>query len=450
MRSSRRLLLGLLAALVPAVAVQGQKKTAPKKLAAKIAVTRTGKAAGDEGGTTLDNGFASDRLARIDTFMQRYVDEQRISGAVGLVLRDGKVVYQHAVGWADKEIGRQMTSDAIFRIASQSKSIVSAAILQLVEQGKISLSDPVGRFIPAFDRTTVAMRTDSGRVIVPAKRRITIRDLLTHTSGYSYGTDELVAPLYAAKGLGPAAGFGWYTADKEEPICTTMERLATLPAVAQPGQGFVYGYSLDILGCVVERVSHEPLEVYLEHHITRPLGMRDTYFFLPRGKRERLTAVYTTDSTGRVRRAPDGAKGQGHYVDGPRANYSGGAGLVSTAFDYAKFLECIRSGGATGNVRILAPASVRLMTNNMLGTLYSGDGAMGFGLGFETVERLGANGFANPGAFGWGGAYGTVYRVDPKERLVIVFMMQMLPNSGADIRAKFPDLVYSAIVGEGH
>lgn len=440
---AHRAAVGLLSLLTPIAALHAQKKSKPvaRPPAKASAPTPTSVPGGG-------NGFAGDRLARIDSFMQRYVDDQKIAGAVGLVLRDGKVVYQHAVGWADKEIGRQMSGDAIFRIASQSKAITSAAVMQLVEQGKIALTDPVSRFIPAYEKTTVAVRTDTGRAIVPARRRITIRDLLTHTSGYSYGTDGLVAPLYEAKALGPAAGYGWYTADKSEPICTTMERLASLPAVAQPGEAWVYGYNIDILGCVVERVSGEPLEVYVERHITRPLGMKDTYFFLPRTKRDRLTAVYMTDSTGKVRRAPDGPKGQGNYVDGPRMNYAGGAGLVSTAFDYAKFLECIRNGGAVGNVRILAPASVALMTTNMVGNLHAADGSAGFGLGFETIEKLGASGFASTGSFGWGGAYASVYRVDPKERLVIVFMLQMLPD-GTDIRAKFPNMVYAAMVGDG-
>jgi len=177
------------------------------------------------------NGFDAARLARIDQALQRYVDSNEIAGAVALVLRDGRPVYEKAVGWADKESGRRMTTDAIFRIASQTKALTSTAILMLVEEGKIGLEDPVSRFIPQFAHTTVATRSDTGRVIVPAKREITIHDLLTHTSGISYGTDPIVAPLYAAKGLGPAAGWGWYTADKNEPVCTTMERLASLPFV---------------------------------------------------------------------------------------------------------------------------------------------------------------------------------------------------------------------------
>ena len=154
------------------------------------------------------NGFSAERLARVDRFMQSYVDENKVAGAVGLVLRDGRVVYEKAVGWSDKEAGRRMTPDALFRIASQTKAITSVAIMTLLEEGKIALTDPVSRFIPAYDKTTVAVRTDTGVTIVPAKRAITIRDLLTHTAGISYGTDAQVAKLYEAKALGPAAGFG--------------------------------------------------------------------------------------------------------------------------------------------------------------------------------------------------------------------------------------------------
>jgi CubicO group peptidase (beta-lactamase class C family) len=393
---------------------------------------------------TASSGFSTARLARVDTFMQRYVDDGRIAGAVGLVLRDGKVVYEHAVGWADRESGRKMTPDIIFRIASQSKAITSVAVLQLVEQGKVAISDRVSRFIPAFERTTVASRTDTGLAIAPARRPITIRDLLTHTAGISYGTEPLVASLYRSKGLGPAAGFGWYTADKNEPICDTMERLASLPFAAQPGDAWVYGYNTDILGCVVERASGQPLDVYVRENITGPLGMKDTHFFLPPGKRARLASVYRSDSSGHAERAPDGPRGQGDYVEGPRRSFAGGAGIVSTAADYARFLEAIRRGGAIDAVRILSPHAVELMRTNMVGSLHAADGGLGFGLGFETVEKFGASGMASAGAFGWGGAYASTYKVDPRERLVIVFMIQLMPN-GTDIAAKFPTLVYQAL-----
>ncbi len=389
--------------------------------------------------------FSADRLARIDRMLRQYVDENRIAGAVALVLRDGQPVYEQAVGWSDKEAGRPMTADTIFRIASQTKAITSVAILSLVEEGKIGLDDPASRFIPSFAKTTVAVPSESGVALVAAKRAITIRDLLTHTAGISYGTDKAVADLYEAKGLGRAAGSGWYFADKDEPICDTIDRLGTLPFVAQPGEKFVYGYNTDVLGCSVERASGMPLDQFVRTRITGPLGMNDTRFFLPSGQRARLAAVYASGADGRITRAPEGARGQGRYVDGPGRSFSGGAGLLSTARDYARFLEMIRNGGAIDGVRILAPRTVKLMTTNQVGTLHSETG-LGFGLGFETTDRYGANGMDAVGAFGWGGAYGTLYRVDPDARLVMVLMIQLLPNA-TDIRQKFATLVYQALTG---
>jgi CubicO group peptidase (beta-lactamase class C family) len=372
--------------------------------------------------------------------MLERVDNGSIAGAVGLVLRDGQVVYERAVGWSDREANVRMTTDAIFRIASQSKAITSTAIMMLVEEGKIALGDPVSRFIPAYARTTVALSADS---VVPARRAITIFDLLTHTAGISYGTESRVATRYSAVGLGPAAGYGWYTADKDEPICTTMERLATLPFVAQPGSAWVYGYNTDILGCVVERASGMPLDEFVRSRIAQPLGMKDTHFYLPAEKRARLTRVYQSSAGGRAEPAPDGAKGQGHYDSGPRRSFSGGAGLLSTARDYGRFLQMLLNGGSLDGVRLLSPAAVTLMSTNQIGTLYGAAG-MGFGLGFSLAERPGADGFATVGTYGWGGAYATVYKIDPVERLVIVFMIQMLPN-GSDLREKFPTLVYQAL-----
>ncbi len=392
------------------------------------------------------DGFDPVRLARIDQALQRYVDSGQIAGAVALVLRDGRPVYEKAVGWADKEAGRRMTTDAIFRIASQTKALTSTAVLMLVEEGKINLDDPVSRFIPQFAHTTVAVRSDTGRVIVPAKGQITIHDLLTHTAGISYGTDALVAPLYAAKGLGPAAGWGWYTADKNEPICTTMERLASLPFVSQPGEKWVYGYNIDILGCVVERASGVPLDQFIKTRITDPLGMKDTFFFIPPDKKQRLVTVYMNDSTGKLRRAPEGARGQGHYVDGPRRNFSGGAGLLSTAHDYGRFLQMIANGGQLDGVRILAPRTVMLMRTNQVDTLLkSSSSCMGFGLTFGVQTTAGCDRFSSPGSYYWGGAYGSSYMVDPAEHLIILFLENRLPRN-SELGDHFPVLVYQALV----
>jgi CubicO group peptidase (beta-lactamase class C family) len=387
--------------------------------------------------------FSTERLARIDQLLQQYVDENRIGGAVGFVLQDGLVVYERAVGWADKEAGVRMAPDTIFRIASQTKAITSVAILSLMEEGKLTLTDPVSRYIPSFASSKVAVRNGDAVDLVPARRPINIRDLLTHTAGISYGTDATVAAMYQAKGLGPAAGYGWFTADKDEPICVTMERLGTLPFVAQPGEAWVYGYNTDVLGCVVEKVSGMPLDQFIRARITAPLGMKDTQFFLPPTERARLAAVYMAGGDGKITRAPDGPRGQGAYVDGPRKSFAGGAGLLSTAPDYARFLEMIRRGGALDGVRILSPRTVALMTSNQVGTLHSPAG-LGYGLGFETTDRYGANGLDSAGAFGWAGAYSSTYRVDPESRLVICFMVQMLPNT-TDLGRKFPTLVYQAL-----
>ena len=383
-------------------------------------------------------------LARIDSTLERAVAANEIAGGVLLVLKDGRPVYERAVGMADREAGRRMTPEAIFRIASQTKAFTSVAILMLIEEGKLTLGTPVSKFIPSFAKTTVAVKADSGRAIVPAARSITIRDLLTHTSGYSYGSDSLVAPLYAALGLGPVAGAGgWYTADKTEPICTTMETVGTLPAVAQPGAAWVYGYNTDILGCVVEKASGMSLDKFFAERITGPLKLKDTRFYVDPAQKARLTAVYMSDADNHAERAPDGARGQGHYVEGPRVSFAGGAGLTSTAHDYARFLEMIRRSGTLDGVRILSPRSVALMRTNLVGQRYRADGSSGFGAGFETVERL--DGYRSVGSYGWGGAYGSNYWVDPTNGLVVCWMMQLMP-SRSDIVSRLQAGVAQAFV----
>jgi CubicO group peptidase (beta-lactamase class C family) len=386
------------------------------------------------------------RLDRIDRFFQEQVDQERIAGAVALVMQDGKPVYEKAFGWADREAKHKMQNDSIFRIASQSKALTSVVILSLMEEGKLGLNDPAGRYIPSFARTTVLTPGTNDLTAAAARRAITIKDLLTHTAGISYGEEPRLAAAYKAKNLGAVTGRGWYTADKDEPVCDTMERLGTLPFVSQPGEAWVYGYNTDILGCIAEKASGTPLDELIHTRITGPLGLKDTMFFLPRGERDRLVAVYgSTDEThGKIFRAPDGPLGQGNYVDGPRKNFAGGAGLLSTAHDYARFLEMIRRGGELDGARILSPRSVALMTTNQIGTLHSETG-LGFGLGFETTDRYGANGLDEVGAFGWGGAYGSNYRVDPKSRLVLVMMINQMPLGPTTVRDRFQTLVYQAL-----
>ncbi len=393
---------------------------------------------------TVRNGFSAERLKRVDALLDQYTSEQRIGGIVALVLRDGKPVYEKASGWRDKEAGVKMTTDTLFRIASQSKALTSVAVLSLMEEGKLTVNDQAGKWIPTFAKTTVLTREGSNWNQAPAKRAITIRDLLTHTAGISYGQPPELAALYEPKGLGPAAGFGWYFADKDETTCESMERLGTLPFAAQPGEQYVYGYNTDILGCIVEKASGVSLDEYIRTRITGPLGMKDTFFFVPQDKVTRLAVVYGSGPDGKIVKAPEGSRGQGHYVNGPRKNFSGGAGLVSSARDYATFLEALRNDGALGQVRLLSPHGVKLMTTNQIGDLKSPRG-LGFGFGFETHDKYGVSGMSSVGSWGWGGAYGTWYRVDPEERLTIVLMLQMIPNN-TDFRDKFDALLFGALI----
>ena len=391
-------------------------------------------------------GLSSVRLERLTAALNDYVKNGKLSGGVALVARRGKVVYVEAFGERDRETKSPMRVDAIFRIASQSKALVSVGVMILQEEGRLLLSDPVGKYLPEFMNTTVAVPKDGGGYeVVKAKRPITIRDLLTHTSGVSYGAGPARDRWEAAKIT------GWYFADRDEPVGATVARMAALPFDAQPGEKYIYGYSTDILGAMVEKVSGETLDEFLKSRILVPLGMKDTYFYLPESKQDRLAVVYSarpSGSSGGIERAPDpgGMVGQGAYLKGPRKSYSGGAGLLSTASDYGRFLQMLLNGGELDGRRILSPKSVELMTVDHLGAKAGREGE-GFGLGFSVVKDVGARGIpGSVGEFGWGGAYHSVYWVDPKEQLVVVYFTQILPAGGLDDHAKLRALVYQAIV----
>jgi len=392
-------------------------------------------------------GVSTDRLKRLSTAMRDAASSGQIVGCVTLVARGGRIVHLEATGDADREAKRPMRTDTIFRMASMTKAVTSVAAMMLVEEGRLALQDPVSRYLPAFEKTTVAVSAPPGAVagspvsVVPAKRAITIRDLLTHTSGISYG-DGPAPSLYKQAGV-----FSWYFADKPEPMATYVDTLARLPFDAQPGERFVYGFSSDVLGVVVEKVSGQSLDAFFRERIFTPLGMKDSSFFLPSEKRDRLATVYFTRDGRLERAAENGEDGQGAYVDGPRACFAGGAGLLSTARDYARFLMMLESGGALEGVRLLGPKTVELMTANHVGALFSG-GNMGFGLGFEVIESLGKAGrYGSVGQFGWGGAYYTDYFADPQERLVGVFLTQVRPWITRELHPRFRALVYQSIVG---
>lgn len=387
-------------------------------------------------------GMSPTRLERLTGALQRYVDDGELAGAVALVARHGRIAYFESVGLADIETKSVMRRDTIFRIASQTKAIVSVGIMVLQEEGRLLTTDLVSKYIPAFSDTSVALARDGGGYdVVPANRPISIRDLLTHTAGIGYGYG-VAADRWQQAGIQ-----GWYFADRDEPIGATIERIAGLPFDAQPGTEWVYGYSTDILGVIIEEASGLSLAEFLRQRIFEPLGMSDTHFYLPQEKRDRLATVYSAGENGELVRAPEpGAMvGQGAYVDGPRRSYSGGAGLLSTANDYARFLQMLLNGGELHGSRILSRISVELMTVNHLHGIPFRDG-VGFGLGFSVVEDLGSRGVpGSAGEFGWGGAYHSSYWVDPAEDLLVVYFTQMIPAGDLDDHARVRALVYQSI-----
>lgn len=393
-------------------------------------------------------GFSPQRLERLTEAMQSYVDDDRLAGSVVLVARHGQIAYLKAFGQRDLESGAPMTEDAIFRIASQTKALTSVAAMILQEEGKLLITDPVGKYIPEFAQTTVAVpNEEDGYEVVPANRPITIRDLLTHTAGIGYGNGP-AADTWKEAGIQ-----GWYFADRDEPVGATIARMGALPMDAQPGEKYVYGYNTDILGVVIEKASGMTLDAFFQQRILGPLGMRDTHFYLPMEKKNRLATVYGSKEEGGLERVPDPGHmvGQGAYVNGPRKSFSGGAGLLSTARDYARFLQMMANGGTLDGQRILSPKTVELMTSDHLrklshGFAFMGEG-VGFGLGFSVLNDLGDRGKPGTvGEYGWGGAYHSTYWVDPEEDLVVVYFTQLLPARNSDVHDKLRVAIYQAIL----
>lgn len=382
------------------------------------------------------------RLERLTAQFDEYTKNKQLSGGVIMVAHKGKIAYRRAFGMRDVESSSRMQEDAIFRIASQTKALVSVGIMILQEEGRLLISDPASKYIPEFANSTVAVPKEGGGYdVVKAKRQITLRDLLTHTSGISYGGG-------VAKDKWEAANItGWYFADRDEPVAATIARMATLPADAHPGEKFVYAYSTDILGVVIEKASGQTLEAFLQDRILTPLAMKDTHFYLPDSKVNRLATVYSAGTAGITRTSDAGTMvSQGNYVKGPRKSFSGGAGLLSTANDYMRFLLMMQNGGELEGKRILSRKSVELMTVDHLGSIPYNPGS-GFGLGFSVKKDLGLKGeIGTVGEYGWGGAYHSTYWVDPKEELVVVYFTQLIPAGNIDDHAKLRALVYQSIV----
>ncbi len=384
-------------------------------------------------------GLSTERLGRIDKVMQQYVDEGKVAGVVTLVSRNGRTIHHKAVGMRDIEADLPMTTDSMFRIASMSKPITCTAVMMLYEQGYFLLNDPVSKYIPEFANPEVLVRSSDGTYVRrPAEREITIRHLLNHTSGITYGEDSQ-RPFYEqariTSGLSPTT----------DTIGEMVKRLAKLPLISQPGEEEHYGLSIDVLGYLVEVLSGQDFNSFCTEHIFKPLAMNDTHFVLPEEKLPRLARLYSLTPDGKLEedRTPP------EFLIRQRL-HSGGAGIISTASDYARFAQMILNDGELDGVRILSRKTVELMTTNSIGDLYApfryntGD-KMGYGFGIRT-ERGEFDELESLGTVGWDGAYFTRFWIDPKEKLVGVFMAQMKDYWHTDLATKYRVLVYQAIV----
>jgi CubicO group peptidase (beta-lactamase class C family) len=384
---------------------------------------------------------SQERLTRIDKMLQQAVDSSWTAGAIGFIARDGKIIYNKSFGVSDLETKTPMQTDNIFRIASQTKAIVSTGAMMLFEEGKFLLDDPVSKYIPEFSNPQVLdtfNEKDTTYTTVPAKREVTIRDLFTHTSGIGYsgiGTPVMNA-IYAKADI--PAGFG---SDKAV-IGDKMRILGKQPLFHQPGEKWTYGLNVDVLGYLIEVWSGEKLDQYLKTHLFEPLEMNDTYFYLPKEKQDRLVKVSGEDSKGHV--IPAKSEFFGYPLLENGTYFSGGAGLSSTIKDYGTFLQMLLNNGIYNNKRFLSRRTVELITSNQIRELNVGRDK--FGLGFEITTKEGQTQFGiSEGSFSWGGYFATNYWADPKERLVCLIFTQQSPMSHNEIRDKFRAMVYQAL-----
>ena len=385
-------------------------------------------------------GLSPDRLNRINTAMREHVEAGRLAGASGLIARNGKVVFRETWG--------EMKPDTIVRMYSMTKAVTGVAAMMLYEEGRFSLNEPLSKYLPEFSKMTVARETndESGKRICttePAAHPITIRDLFRHTTGLDYAgpKDEKGVPAY--RKLGIEGGAPQTPVDLAEAV----KRLATAPLNDQPGTTFRYGYSIDVLGRLVEVVSGKTLDQFFEERIFRPLAMKDTAFFVPEEKWKRLAVLYSPKQGGGIQRSTSPA--QESYKKKP-ALLLGGAGLVSTLDDYARFCMMLLNDGELDGVRILGRKSVELMRSDHLGNLArSGLLPEGFGFGLTFAVDPGPGKSASvgsQGAYYWGGAAGTAFWIDPKEHMIGVFLIQVLPSTGVTAGEQFKRLTYLSLV----
>jgi CubicO group peptidase (beta-lactamase class C family) len=387
-------------------------------------------------------GFSSQRLARLDSTMNNWVDKGWMNGAVSLIVRNGKIAHYKSFGYNDLETKIALDKEGIFRIASQTKAITSVAVMMLYEEGNFLLEDPVSKYIPSFANIQVLDKfndKDTTYTSIPARRQITIRDLLTHTSGIGYaqiGSKEANS-IYAKNNI--TGGLDVY----EGTLADAMSRLGTLPLMHQPGERWTYGLNTDLLGRLVEIWSGKTLEEFFNERIFKPLGMNDTYFNVPAEKASRLVNFFMEDSTG-LKKFEKALGGDMNFPLRKKSYFSGGGGLTSTIYDYGIFLQMLLNDGEYNGVRLLSRNTVRMMTMNQIGDLNLGENK--FGLGFAIVSEKGSSMMPHQiGTYSWGGAFSTTYWVDPKENMAVLLYRQMWGAHDGEIDAKFKVLVYQAI-----
>jgi CubicO group peptidase (beta-lactamase class C family) len=395
--------------------------------------------------TPEEAGLVKERLDRIGQVMQQHIAENRVAGAIGLIARRGKIGYFESWGTMDKETNKPMRKDAIFRIYSMTKAVTGVAVMMLYEEGKFALTEPVSKYLPELGGLKVAVdKKDpvTGKRIyytVPSDRDMTILDLLRHTSGLDYQgpRDEKNEMLYSKLGI----------LGNNFTIEEAVKRLSKAPLVHQPGSTWDYGLSIDVLGRLVEVTSGKTLDKFFEERIFKPLAMVDTGFYVPQEKWERLVTLYAPNEDKTIKRSM--APPQESYKK-PAILLLGGAGLVSTTMDYARFVQMLLGGGELDGARILSRKTVELMSANHLGDLPRAGGLLpagvGFGLTFAVNLGPGKNGnIGSEGEYYWGGAAGTRFWIDPKEQMIGVFMIQILPHTGLTYGTQFRQLAYQAI-----
>ncbi len=389
-------------------------------------------------------GMSEERLARIDIMCKEAVDDSQIPGVVALVARHGKIVYYKAFGIADNESGRVLKRDDIFRIASQTKAVTSTAVMMLWEEGKFRLDDPISKYIPEFKDAQVldTLYKNGTYGTIPATKPITIRHLITHTSGIGYGVidgDERIKKIYNEAGITDL-----FTTENIS-IEESVKKLAKLPLHHNPGEKFTYSEGLDVLGYFIETVSEMPLDEFFRTRIFNPLGMDDTWFYLPESKQNRLVSIQKKEN-GNWINYPTTFYDPNYPIKGAKRFFSGGAGLSSTAKDYATFLQMYLNNGELNGVRILSRTTIQFMMGNQIEDLWGDSGAYS-GLAFGILDQKGQDmgGRGSSGTFEWGGYFNTQYFADPKEEIIGILMKQTQGTDSDNTGWKFRQLVGQAV-----